>query len=98
MERLSLRKALIKHYEGGAPFTIPEVLNNKKLILELNCATALTRSRVRDEVTAIIRDGELPGKADKTGVETVYKFDRRRRGEVCSPQYSKAMKLALGLN
>lgn len=97
MERLSLRKALLKFYEGGDSFTVPQVLNNEELTAVLNCATALTRSRVRDEVTAIIREGLAPGKIDKTGSETVYKIMKRRRGEISVPQYSKAMRAALGL-
>lgn len=98
MERLSLRKALLKFYEGGDPFTIPEVLVNEALLDTLNCATALTRSRVRDEVTALIREGVVPGKVDKTGEEAVYQLHKRRRSEMHSPQYSKAMRIALGLN
>lgn len=98
MERLSLRKALLKFYEDGKAFTIPDVLSNNPLLKTLNCGTPLNRSRVRDEVTAIIREGIVPGKIDKTNGEAIYQLYRRRRGEMYTPQYSKTMKLALGLN
>lgn len=98
MERLSLRKAICKIYSNAGWFSINEALSNKKLIKLLNCTTPLNRNRIRDEVSGMIREKVVDGRADKRDGDIYYNITEVRRTTCCRPQFSKAQRIALGLS
>lgn len=97
MEKLSLRKAIMKFYTGIGWFTLDKIIDDSDLINVLRCNTPLTRNRVRDEVTGMIREGVVLGKSKKENGETIYKIDGLPRRQTTMPQFSMSMRIALGL-
>ena len=97
MERLSLRKAIRKFYSDKGWFCIADVQSNKKLIKLLSCNTKLTRNRIRDEISGMLREKSVNGRSKKRDGDIYYDIKTTRRAEACKPQFSKIQRIALGL-
>lgn len=97
MGHLSLRKAICEVYSGKGWFSISDAMKNQKLIKLLTCSTPLTRNRVRDETSGMIREGVVEGKSKKQNGDICYSITVVKRTACCRPQFSKVQRIALGL-